>query len=123
MLVKKKTYEQLVEELKNLITEAEFAARWTLIQAYHTVGFAISEFEKGEKTKLLQGLAVDIGKPERLLWYCLAFYEMDPKLKKISKEESWNSIVKNRLTTPSDPVEHEHEPITITICKICRKEL
>lgn len=47
------TIDEAAEEIKGLLTEAEFTARWTLIEAHHKVGQIILQLE-GERTDLVQ---------------------------------------------------------------------
>ena len=59
-------------------------------------------YRKGEVTQLLQDLALDIGKSERVLWYAVQFYDKFPDLKMLDtleegKNLSWNKIITKYL--------------------------
>src|SRR3990167_3174642 len=120
-------YEALIDELKSTLIEAEFNSRWTLIEGYWKTGRLIREFAKqfqsGELTKLLQGIAVDIERSERTLWYAVKLYDRYPSLDMVpeGKNISWSKLVNKYLPDEGETKEHTHEPITI--CRICRKVL
>jgi hypothetical protein len=120
-------YDSLKEDIDSIITEAVFNSREDLIKGYWEVGQRIRVFTKGNVTKLLQDLALDINKSERTLWYAVQFYDKYPEYHKINELEegknlSWNRIIKKYITTPKEePMECHHNPIVI--CKICRKTL
>lgn len=109
---------KILEQIKDLIIEGEAAARGLLISTYFQVGTIIIENSLSP-----QSVAEYIGKSERMVEYMVKFASNPKILDKVSKEDSWTAIIRKHLTTSKDPQEHEHEPITITICKICRKEL
>ena len=91
----------ILEEIKDLITEGEFAARDILIQTYYKVGRMI--IENNLET---QRVANYIGRSERSVQYMVKFARDTKALDKVSKEESWSSIIRNKLTTGK---EHQHD--------------
>jgi hypothetical protein len=112
--------EEIAEEIKGLLTEAEFNARWGLIEAHHQVGQLILGI-KGDRTQVVQTLAVMVERSERTLWYDVKFAEKYPMIDKLpeGKNITWNKIIVKYLTTSKDATEHEHN--WITICSGCRE--
>lgn len=55
--------------------------------------------EENDITKLLQGLAVNIGVSERTLWYALQAYDKYPDLHQIpeGKNITWNKLITKYL--------------------------
>lgn len=126
--------DNIVEELKTLLVEAEFNSRWMLIEAYHAAGKMISEVHQSEgnpmsKEQLVQTLAGKIGKSERTLWYAVKFYEVYPVLDSLpeGKNIGWAKVVKKYLTTPDQEIcLHPAEKvikIEITKCDDCGKTI
>lgn len=87
-----------------------------LIVVYHKVGTLIIENELETHV-----VASYINKSVRSVEYMVKFAQQPKALDTVTKNESWHSIVQNRLTTHKEPQEHEHTPITI--CSICKKHL
>jgi len=120
-LVEEERYQALVEEIKATITEAIFTSRWALVEGYWTVGKLIrEEFGKGELTKLLTRLSVDVGISERTLWRALAAYDKYPDINQIpeGKNITWNKLITKYL--PDEKEEgKECEHIWVTKCKKC----
>lgn len=100
-IIQNEWYEQLVEECKAIITEAVFTSRWALVEGYWNLGKRLRE-DKNFNTKLLQGLAVDIGVSERTAWYALQTYDKYPELDKIpdGKNITWNKLITQYLPEP-----------------------
>ena len=94
-------YQALVEECKAIITEAIFTSRWALVEGYWKLGKELRG-NKDFNTKLLQGLAVDIGTSERTLWYAIQAYDKFPELESIpeGKNISWNKLITKYLPEP-----------------------
>jgi len=93
-------YSQLVEDCKDIITEAVFTSRWALVEGYHQLGERIRlDADKKSITELLQGLAVDIKQSERTLWYAVQFYDKYPQLDNVpeGKNISWNKLLTKYL--------------------------
>jgi len=101
-------YSQLIEDCKDIITEAVFTSRWALVEGYHQLGERIvtdSDYNKWEQNKaglVLQGLAKDINISERSLYYAIQFYEKYPRLDAVpeGKNITWNKIITKYLPTP-----------------------
>ena len=99
-------YNQLIEDLTNLITEKTFTSRWELIDCYHQVGTRIlQENDNFERAKIygeniLQGLAKSIGRSQRTLSYAVKFAKLYPDLNLFpeAKNTSWNHIINKYLT-------------------------
>ena len=114
---------QVAEEIKQLLTEAEFTARWTMIEAYHRVGQLILSLE-GEVSQFVKQVSVKVGKSERTLWHAVKFAKMYERVEDLpeGKNIGWGKIVRKYLTDPSKPDEAcQHLPITI--CAKCREVL
>ncbi len=121
--------DEAAEELQQLLVEAEFNSRWTLIEAYHQAGGIILDLENHKdntlsKEELVLALSQKIGKSERTLWYAVKFRQAYPDLNALpeGKNTSWNKVVTKYLTEPKDKVEcAEHDPIVI--CSMCKQPL
>ena len=111
---------EVIEEIRNLLTEGEFTSRWTLIQTYHSVGRIIDE---NKLSTVLSDVAIKVGRSERTLFRCLAFFRAYPNLNMLpeAKNTSWNKIITKYLPAPKEEKEHTHDPITI--CRICKLKL
>lgn len=95
-------YKLLKDDIDAIIDKAVFNSRQELIEGYWEVGQRIRQFRKGEVTKLLQDLSLDLNKSERMLWYAVQFYDKFPVLNEIEKLEegknlSWNKIITKYL--------------------------
>ena len=115
--------DQVAEEIRQLLTEADFTARWTMIEAYHRAGQLILTLE-GEISQLVKQVSVKVGKSERTLWHAVKFAKMYKRVDDLpeGKNIGWGKIVRKYLTDSSKPEEVcQHEPITI--CRICKQIL
>ena len=112
--------QSVAEEIKSILVEAEFGARWGLIEAHHQVGALIISLG-GDRTELVHTLAVSTERGERTLWYDVKFAEAYPKLEALpeGKDITWNRVVKKYLTAPKEKIICQHVPITV--CKKCRE--
>jgi N6-adenosine-specific RNA methylase IME4 len=103
-------YNLLIDDCKNIITEAVHNSRWDLIQGYHQLGERIvtdSEYKKWEQNRawaVLQRVAKAIGISNRTLYYAIQFYEKYPSLDTVpeGKNISWKKIVTLYLPQPKD---------------------
>lgn len=110
-LVISQWYTQLVEDCKDIITEAVFISRWTLVEGYHQLGERIAtdinyqEYAKGNKASV-QGLAQNLNISERTLYYAIQFYTKYPQLDTIpeGKNISWNKIITKYLPDKTNEV-------------------
>lgn len=125
---------ELADELKAVLVEAEFQSRWMLVEAYHKAGEIIQKAYEGQsddapltKETLVQALAGMIGKSERTLWYSVKFYEQFPSLDALpeGKNVNWNKVVTKYLTSPKEECSHNGEKmeIVVEVCKDCDKQL
>jgi len=96
-------YSQLIEDCKDIITEAVFTSRWALVEGYHQLGERIvtdSDYNKWEQNKaglVLQGLAKDINISERSLYYAIQFYEKYPRLDAVAEGERQKLLAEKEL--------------------------
>lgn len=113
--------DSVAEEIKAILVEAEFNAHWGIIEAHHQIGSLILGLE-GDRSKVVQRIAVNIGRSERTLWYAIKFAEQYPKVNTLpeGKNISWGKVVRKYLTSPKDKAEHEHS--WITICSVCKEK-
>ena len=99
-------YNQLVEELIDIITEKRFEHTTALIECYHMVGTRIlQENDNFERAKIygdhiLQTLAESLGRSQRTLAYAVKFAKMYPELNMLpeGKNWTWNHIINKYLT-------------------------
>ena len=98
----------ILEEIKDLITEGEFNARWGLIETYHQVGVLIVNNNLEDS---LQDLAQYVGRSPRMIYYCLALVNRFPELTLLpeGKNISMNKIITKYLTKPEEKEEHIHD--------------
>lgn len=103
-----KWYSYLVEDCQAILTEGEFTARWTIIQTYHELGTRILEDYDYVKEigvdKFINGVAEDINKSKRTVYYALQFAQTYPDLDKLpgGKAVSWHRIVHEYLGEKKD---------------------
>jgi hypothetical protein len=111
---------ELIEEIKAILTEGEFTSRWSLIEMNHEIGKLLVE-QKRDITEIVHGVAVGLNRSERSLWTAVRFYKQYPNLNLLpeGKNVSMNQIVNKYLTTPKEKEEHEHK--WITICATCKE--
>ena len=108
----------VLEEIKDVVVEGETNAGLELLVAYHHAGEIIIKNNLGPAT-----VARYIGRSERTVYYMIKLADKFHSVSEIPgpKILSWHQVIKDHLTTPSDPKEHEHIPFSI--CRICRKAL
>ena len=105
-------YNQLIEELKDIIVEAEFTSRWALIEGYHSLGTRIlQEYENFQRirlpdSELVQRIAISLGKRKRTIYYAIQFARAYPDLNLLpeGKNISWHHVVNKYLTKGKDNV-------------------
>lgn len=110
--------EDIVEDIKAILVEAEFNARWVLIEAYHKIGQIILSLP-GSTRENVQSLAKATNRGERLYFYAVKFAQTFETVEDLpeGKNISWNKIIRNHLTTPKEEEHHVHH--LITVCTIC----
>lgn len=112
-------YIALVDELKTLVTEGEFNARWTLVETYHMLGNRIlEENDNFDRSKiygeaLVKQIAVSLQKSERTLYNAIAFAKKYPDLSMLpgGKNVSWSKICKQLL--PAKTEDEKPAPIVV----------
>jgi N6-adenosine-specific RNA methylase IME4 len=97
-LITQDWYQNLIEDCKDIITEAVFTSRWALVEGYWSLGKRLRE-DSNFSTKLLQDLAVTLNTSERTLWYALQAYDKYPELDKVpeGKNITWNKLITKYL--------------------------
>jgi hypothetical protein len=112
-------YLNLVDELKTIIVEGEFNARFALVETYHQFGKKIlEENDNFERSKiygdsLVRKIAQSIEKSERTVYNAIAFAKKFPELSDLpeGKNTSWSKICKQLL--PSRVEDTKPAPIVI----------
>ena len=122
-------FRSLCDDCGAAMVEAEFNARWSLIEAYHKVGQRIREdSDKMPITELLKGIAVETNMSERKYWYAVQIYDKWPDLNRLpgGKMVSLNQVITKYLPD-REPCKHEPETIEKIIkiirCKKCLMRL
>jgi len=106
-------YSNLVDELKDIITEKRFEHTTALIECYHMVGTRIlQENDNFERSKIygqeiLQRLAISLGRSQRTLAYAVKFAKMYPELNMLpeGKNWTWHHIINKYLTDGTEKKE------------------
>ena len=114
-----KTIYELAEEIKTIMTEKVFSARWELLECYHLVGNQIKIYsaESGLTiNEVCNGIATVLGKSNRTLNYSVQFVDKFPDMQALpeGKNISWHKLVNNYLSEPKEKKEPE------TRCKHCK---
>jgi len=112
-------YELLKTDVDAIIDKAVFNSRMELIEGYWEVGQRIREYRKGEVTKLLQDLSLDLNKSERTLWYAVQFYDKFPELKMIETLEEGKNLSWNKIITKYLPNSRKEKEETYCRCPQC----
>lgn len=114
--------DSVAEEIQALLTEAEFASRMIVIEAYHQAGKLVLGLP-GEVSDNVKRVAEKIGKSERMVYYAVKFAQTYKTADDIpeGKNVSMRKIIREYLTTPKEKAEHIHTPITI--CSGCKERL
>lgn len=97
-------YKHFIEECRAILVEAEFTARWTILEAYHQIGQKIA---LSGATPLQ--VARDLGKSERTIQYAVRFALKYPSIDDVpgGKSISWRKVIK-LITTPGEQEPEEH---------------
>ena len=101
---KNKWYEDLIEECKDIITEAIFTSRWALVEGYWNLGKRIredlnfQEYSKGNKSSV-QDLARNLKQSERTLYYAIQCFDTYPDIQQLpeGKNITWNKLITKYL--------------------------
>ena len=103
-------YESLIEDLRDIIVETEFASRWALVEGYHSLGSRIlQEYENFQRLRmpdqeLIATVATSLNKRPRTIYYAVQFARLYPDLNLLpeGKDASWHRIVNKYLTDGKD---------------------
>jgi hypothetical protein len=125
-LVAESWFTQLVEDCKNIIVEREFAARWELIEGYHSLGKRILDeypnFERAQiyGEEIASRVSESLGRAERTVERAIQFAKMYPDLNLLpeGKDTSWHRICNKYLPKPSEKQKEDYLP-----CKSCGSEI
>ena len=113
-IVKSQWYEDLIEDCKDIITEAIFTSRWALVEGYWNLGKRIredlnfQEYSKGNKSSV-QDLARNLKQSERTLYYAIQCFDTYPDIQQLpeGKNITWNKLMtkylpesKNKIILP-----------------------
>jgi len=121
-------FQNLVDELKDIIVESEFSTRWMIIETYHLVGKRILEeypnFERAQiyGKQIASRVSESLGKSERTIERAIQFARMYPDLNLLpeGKNVSWHLICNKYLPAPKQKTKQKEEYI---LCKSCGSEL
>ena len=107
--------QSIIDDIRSTIVEAQFTARWVLVEGYHTIGKRLQGVKN--KRQIIVTVTQQTGIKERNLYRAIQFYEMYPDLNKLpeGKNVSWHKICNEYLPEPKDK---EPEPETCT-CPTC----
>lgn len=120
-------YLHLIDELKEIVVEGEFNARWTLVETYHEAGKRIlEEHDNFERAKiygqsLVKKIAESLGKSDRHVYNMMAFAKKFPDLDMLpeGKNTSWSKICKQLL--PARAEDEKPAPIVIEDLSLLHK--
>jgi len=123
-------YQQLIEDLKDAITECEFTARWTIIEGYHMIGKRILEeypnFERGQiyGEEIASRVSQSLGKSKRTIERAIQFARQYPDLNLLpeGKNTSWHQICNKYLPKPSDKT-GKPQTEEYAVCPRCGSEV
>jgi len=105
-IIESKWYEDLIEECKDIITEAIFTSRWALVEGYWNLGKRIredanfQEYSKGNHSSL-QDLARNLNIAERTIYYAIQCFDTYSDIQKLpeGKNITWNKLITKYLPT------------------------
>jgi hypothetical protein len=105
-LVQNEWYESLIDDLQDILVEAEFTSRWALVEGYHLLGTRLlEEYDNFERQKIYgqkitTAVAESLGKSTRTIERAVQFARLYPDLNMLpeGKNVSWNKVVVNYLT-------------------------
>lgn len=95
-------YQRMLDDIRSIIIECDFSARWVKITKYHEMGQRIlDEADKMPLRPLLQHVANSLDLSERTLYYATEFVKRYPDLNKLpnGKNVSWHTITQKLLPT------------------------
>ena len=111
-------YATLIEDLKAIVTEKQFLARWTLIEMYHEVGEHLTQTSLHDVS--IDKIATDSGLSLRTLQRCVQFYTKYPDLDLLpgGKATSWFKVC-NELLPETKRIKEESTEEWI-VCPRCK---
>lgn len=120
-------FQELIDDLKSILTETEFTARWTIIEGYHALGTRLlqdfNNFERAQiyGEEICNAVAECLGKSPRTIYYAVQFARMYPDLNALpeGKNTSWSKICKNYLAAPKAEDKREE----YVICTKCGEQV
>jgi len=103
-------YRELIEDCRDIITEATFNSRWVLIEGYHLLGERLLQENKnfaraeiyGEK--IAQRVSKSLGRSPRTIQNAIRFAKKYPRLDLLpdGKNTSWHKICNQLLPEPKE---------------------
>jgi len=96
-------YEALLEDVKSILVEHEFTARWARILQYHQTGQRILQDQNKAPLKdLVSGVSRDLNVKPRTIYRAVQFAKQYPDLNQLpeGKAISWTKIVHKYLPSP-----------------------
>lgn len=119
---------KLIDDLKTIMAEYDFAVKETFVKGKHAIGERIVNdpiFERGENSaKIIKRVAEEIGRSERDVYSCVQFYQAYPNVETAFQEIapnqkalSWRSVIRH-LQAPK--AECGHQETTEIVFKIVR---
>jgi len=122
-------YIHLIEELKAIIIESSFTARWSLIEGYHTLGQRLlDEFDNFKRHKIYGKqittlVSESLGKSERTIERAVQFARQYPDLNLLpeGKNTSWHQIVNKYLPEKKEDKKEQIKDSSVisVICPRC----
>jgi hypothetical protein len=109
-------YQEFIEEIKAIMTEAVFASRWAIIEGYWNIGKRIIE----ENETPLR-IAKSLGKSQRTIEYSVQFAKKFTKLEELpdGKNISWRKVIALLPEGKKEKVDEECEHVWR--CVKCKK--
>jgi hypothetical protein len=112
--------DELADEIKGLVVEGEFDARWKLLETYYKVGKALETFigiTDMQVSKVTATVAVKAGVSERSLYYALKMVRKYDDINKLpeGKAITWKRLVTKYLT--DSPKKEELEVVDQNLIK------
>jgi len=126
MQITESWYTELIEELKNIITEKTFTARWEIVEGWHSVGKRILQdeenFTKGGYTQdgIVATVAASLGRSPRSIEYAIQFVRKFPDLNLLpeGKDTSLHRIYNKYLPKPTEKQKEDY-----LVCVGCGSEI
>ena len=120
-------YQQMVEDCKDALVEAEFTARWTVVEGWWNIGARIlleeQNFTKGGYTLdgITKQVATSLDRSQRTIQYAIQFVKQYPDLNAlpVGKEASWHKVCKLLSSASGEEKKQTEEYL---LCKGCRAE-